>query len=247
MRILYPNLLTADNAHGTGWDEANPLSNLVMPNLNDAAVSTNVTPQLDIDFGQARTVSGFAIIGHNLGASDSVTLTLATNSAFTSGVLTHPMTLRNSNWSDGLHYVQYRAFDAVERRYARVSFSGVQNVVLGALWIGDHIQLTPAARLPFTVDHDSRDALVESTLGRVTGDRGTVLRSVTLDFPKSDKATVEEVRKLHYAVGRVMPFVIVYSDTGGGVAMPMYCRITQFEESISLPKPEYRLRLQEGR
>ena len=248
MRILTQNYLAdaTTSMAGIGWSDGRPVGNIAGINLDDAAETVGASGTININLGSARKIDGIAISGHNLGDSATVTVRLTANSNYTGGDL-FSMTLRDSGTADGKHYVQYMAFDDKTYRYIQIITNQPGTTIIGNIWIGQHTQITPAVRTGFTVRYESRDVRLESPTGRVMGDKGRVLRSAQLSFPKTDTETVETVRRIYDRLGTVTPLVLLYADDDGGVVPPMYCYISEFSETPRPPKSEYTLTFREGR
>ena len=139
--IGYRNLIDAATLNGIGWDASKPLTNLQDRRLWTYARTSGTSADIIIDHGSAKPMGVFALFGTNIGAADTMTVTVGTTSTGTdvyagSAVSCWPFVPLDGVY-DGGHFGCWVVLPAdVTARYARIQVSSSAVIRISRPFVG---------------------------------------------------------------------------------------------------------------
>ena len=223
MRIMWNNLVDIATLSSCSENPNYSLANVKEWQLSSRfqAVGNNAET-ITIDCLTPCAVSRFAIIGHNLSASATITLQANTTDSWTTPAWSATVTRRS--------YAIIHRFTEVSYRYWRVVITdtGVSAIRISRLFLGTFLQL-PGMKKDQELTRNTTGESIISDTGQAFPSGGYMYRTPKINFPYLTHAQRTELDAMWQAVGNEKPVLLTVWDDREDLEQPVYCIIDQKE------------------
>ena len=221
MRILWNNLIDSAVLSCFSENPNYPLSNVKEMQLSSRFQTVgNDGEYIVMDCTVAVPVSRFAIIGHNLSAS--ATITLQGNSTNTWSAPAFSQTVARKSWA-----IIHR-FTEASYRYWRVVITdtGVSSIRISRLFLGTFLQL-PGMKKDQEFNFEVTDEAQISETGQVFPVSGYSFKNQKINFPYLTNEERLQIEEMFEAVRNTKPVLLAVWDDREDIEPPVYCIINQ--------------------
>ncbi len=186
-----------------------PVENLQISTLAPKWKSTGLATvdTITVDMGAAVSIDAFAFLAHDLIATDTIALTYASDSGFTTDT-GQAFSVAGSTTSEHL----YKYFAAISRQYWRLTITklATETRQAGRMVLGTHYELTESTREPgFQIGPVVTTAKTVTTRGgQKYGNIGVALRRLSGTIAGLSDADKAELDSLFIANTTVVPFIV---------------------------------------